>query len=472
MTVTAAEQYLLELINRARLDPEAEAERYNLALNAGLAAGTITSEAREVLAPNFLLEQSAQDHSDWMIANDTFAHEGDGGTSPGERIANAGYVFEGAWSWRENLAWSGTTGSLDLVAAVETHHEGLYRSAGHRENTFATDIREAGVAQVEGTFVDDAIPFNASVLTLNFARSGTAHFLTGVAYDDVNGDAFYGVGEGVGGITISTAAGDATTAAAGGYGITIAAGAWVAVTVSQGAATLATLDVDLTAGNVKLDLMYGTSGAPYLALSGSAALQSGIPDAVLLGVADLDLTGSAADNTLTGNAGSNVLRGAAGDDALHGGAGEDALLGGAGDDLLDGGAGRTVTWASRDSAAQPMETQADDLSGGAGNDQLLGGSGRDRLDGGAGDDVLEGGSGRDTFIFNGGNDVIVDFDDNVDQITIDRAALGLSDETVAEVLAMGRIEDRGVVFAFGDGDSLEISDLTSLDALENDIVLL
>ena len=39
MSLTAAEQYLLELINRARLDPVAESQRYGLTLNAGLPAG-------------------------------------------------------------------------------------------------------------------------------------------------------------------------------------------------------------------------------------------------------------------------------------------------------------------------------------------------------------------------------------------------------------------------------------------------
>ena len=41
MALTAAEQYLLELINRARLDPQAEADRYGVGLNSGLAGGRI-----------------------------------------------------------------------------------------------------------------------------------------------------------------------------------------------------------------------------------------------------------------------------------------------------------------------------------------------------------------------------------------------------------------------------------------------
>ena len=45
------EQYMLELINRARANPSAEASRYGIGLNDGLAAGTITTAAKQPLAP-------------------------------------------------------------------------------------------------------------------------------------------------------------------------------------------------------------------------------------------------------------------------------------------------------------------------------------------------------------------------------------------------------------------------------------
>ena len=60
MALTTAEQYLIELINRARLDPQAEAARYGLSLNAGLQGTVITAAALDPLAPNTLLEKSAQ----------------------------------------------------------------------------------------------------------------------------------------------------------------------------------------------------------------------------------------------------------------------------------------------------------------------------------------------------------------------------------------------------------------------------
>ena len=42
---TAREQYMLELINRARLDPKGEASRYGISLNEGVSSGNTISSA-------------------------------------------------------------------------------------------------------------------------------------------------------------------------------------------------------------------------------------------------------------------------------------------------------------------------------------------------------------------------------------------------------------------------------------------
>src|SRR4051794_36660045 len=69
---TDYEQYMLELLNRARSDPSAEAARLGISLNEGLASGTITSTSKQPLAFNANLIDAARNHSTWMIANDTF----------------------------------------------------------------------------------------------------------------------------------------------------------------------------------------------------------------------------------------------------------------------------------------------------------------------------------------------------------------------------------------------------------------
>src|SRR5437762_2409230 len=49
---TNAEQYLIELVNRARANPTAEAALFGISLNEGLTAGTISATAKQPLAIN------------------------------------------------------------------------------------------------------------------------------------------------------------------------------------------------------------------------------------------------------------------------------------------------------------------------------------------------------------------------------------------------------------------------------------
>src|SRR5688500_11676554 len=91
---TANEVLLVELINRARANPAAEASRLGIALNEGVPAeDTISTAAKQPLAINPYITDAARKHSQWMIDNDTFSHTGAGGTSPHQRMANAGYSF-------------------------------------------------------------------------------------------------------------------------------------------------------------------------------------------------------------------------------------------------------------------------------------------------------------------------------------------------------------------------------------------
>ena len=71
---SAQEQLMLELINRARMNPAAEAARQGITLNQGLAPGTISASPKQVLAMNNFLVLSADRHSNWMLVNDIFNH--------------------------------------------------------------------------------------------------------------------------------------------------------------------------------------------------------------------------------------------------------------------------------------------------------------------------------------------------------------------------------------------------------------
>ncbi|HBE16383.1 MAG TPA: hypothetical protein DEG17_05185 [Cyanobacteria bacterium UBA11149] len=75
---TAHEQYMLELVNRARLNPQAEVDRnpYVADLNEDLAPGTISNTPKQALAFNLQLIDAARQHSQWMLDTDTFFWSG------------------------------------------------------------------------------------------------------------------------------------------------------------------------------------------------------------------------------------------------------------------------------------------------------------------------------------------------------------------------------------------------------------
>ena len=197
---TAQEQLFLELINRARLDPAGEAARYGIDLNAGLTAGTISTAQKQVLTFNELLNDSADGHTAWMMSADKFQHAEcrRGNNRAGATDGGGGLqFFRIALNLGRKSCLGGSSAAIDANAYVLTLHKNLFLSAGHRSNTMKEGFKEIGVGATAGTFGG----YNSLVVTQNFAVSGPEAFVTGVAYNDTNGDNFYSVGEGQGGIT-------------------------------------------------------------------------------------------------------------------------------------------------------------------------------------------------------------------------------------------------------------------------------
>lgn len=264
---TAEEQFMLELINRARANPLDEAARLGLDLNEGLPPGTISPEPKPPLAFHPLLITAARAHSDWMLAQDVFSHEGADGSSPGDRMSAAGYVFSGAWTWGENIAWKGTTGLASPVQFTGDSHEGLFRSPGHRENLLNPDFDEVGIGVRTGVFTaSDGMTvrnYNAVMVTQNFARSAATPgpLVLGVVYRDANGDRFYSAGEGLAGVTVQPASGTyyAVTSTSGGFAFPApATSGTLAVTISgPGVPAPFTKTISLAPTNVKVDFEVG-----------------------------------------------------------------------------------------------------------------------------------------------------------------------------------------------------------------------
>ena len=337
------QQLFLELINRARLDPLGEAARFNLAdLNNGLAAGTISSAAKQVLAFNEFLYEAATEHNQYLIVNDIFAHEGQSTSdpfttrySPSDRIAMVGYgekfqLSNGSYGYSfgsgENLAWRGTTGTLDANAEVYLEHRDLFLSAGHRRNTLNANYEEIGVSAI----FDSAYQgFNALVTTQNFGyKLNSPVFVTGVVYTDTDNDNFYSIGESDAGRSVqllsgSTVLGTTATANAGGYQIqTTASGAVEIVYFGPGLVGDQGANFVLGASNVKFDLVDGNT----IQTNVSATLTRQGRNLTLLSIDNVNGTGNDYDNLIIGNRGNNILDGGVGNDTIFGGAGIDTVL--------------------------------------------------------------------------------------------------------------------------------------------------
>jgi hypothetical protein len=123
---TPAEQYLIELINRARQDPTGTAAAIGVPLNEGLAANTIAAGTRQPLAVNGFLTEAAQFHAAFLRAAAQVSLVGLNGSTPLARITGSGYPAGGTiQSSAENVigefglaGTGGGTGTLALTRAV------------------------------------------------------------------------------------------------------------------------------------------------------------------------------------------------------------------------------------------------------------------------------------------------------------------------------------------------------------------
>jgi hypothetical protein len=229
---SALEQYMLELVNAERAKAGAQP-----------------------LASNSTLNDAADTQSRWMIDSDTFSHTGAGGATPTDRMASAGYDFNGSWASAENIGWVSAHDPAGLQDEVQQLHANLMSSPGHHANLMNPDLREAGIGIADGDYKS----WDGVFVTQDFAKTSTGPFLTGVAFDDKDGDHSYGPGEGLGGIAVKATdesghVFETTTNDAGGYDLALGRGVYT-VTFSGGAVVESTHQVTIADANVKLDLV-------------------------------------------------------------------------------------------------------------------------------------------------------------------------------------------------------------------------
>jgi Ca2+-binding RTX toxin-like protein len=451
------EQYMVELYNWARANPSAAAAKYGVALNEGIAAGTISTAAKQPVAISPLLVDASRTFAQWMIDHDEFGHYVDG-SDPQSRMQAAGYTFGGSWEWGENLAMRSSSGSINATTTVAQEFADLYIDAGiagrgHRTNIFNASWKEIGSGVATGIYDG----WNALISAQDFAFSGSATYLTGVAYNDTSHDSFYTPGEQLGNVLVTairnsdSAKFSTATWASGGYSLALPAGTY---TVYAGGGSLGGYvrydNVVIGAQNVKRDfrpdLVNSTTGPGAGTTNATPSLVNGVltiastsnADTFAISVASgtlrvvrngttlrytasavkqiilsagdgndtitLDasvsvptsLRGGNGNDSIKGGSGADIIRGDDGIDTLFSGAGNDKVYGSAGDDFINGETGSDRIWGGADNDLLFGGSHSDILYGEAGVDTLFGQNQNDTLDGGAGADFMSGGADLDT----------------------------------------------------------------------------
>ncbi|GEM_PF-2465182 len=250
---SVAAQLHLEAINRARANPQAEAQR--LGLSSPSEGGVnISNTPQPPLAMNALLTQSAQGHSDDMAQQNYFNHTAQDGRTPFDRMQAAGYRFASA---AENIA--ATSYGSDITERSLLMYKDLFIDAnvsnrGHRVNILSSTYTEIGIGLANGKFLS----YNGTYLTTDFARPINAQpQVLGVVYADKNGDGAYSAGEALSGVTVTAQETSASTqtASAGGYSLPLSNGDYSLV-FSHPTLGRTERRISIAGQNLKVDILH------------------------------------------------------------------------------------------------------------------------------------------------------------------------------------------------------------------------
>ncbi|MEX0325588.1 MAG: CAP domain-containing protein, partial [Puniceicoccaceae bacterium] len=278
------EQALVELINRARADANAEALRlanttdqdvldaicfFGVNLPEMINQFATLPQSLPPLSIHSELTQMARLHSQDMLDNIFQGHTSSdsppapysAGDSLSDRAAEFVYPYtslgENVYAYSKSDYYGHASFEIDWGFDAL----GMQSPPEHRETIHNASYREVGIGIVKGTNSTESQTVGPMLMTQVFGepQSGSP-FITGVAYYDLNANGFYDAGEGLGGLTVSTeeTTAWALTANSGGYSIPVPSDGSYTVTFSGLGITPQTTVVNVASGeNVKQDFAIG-----------------------------------------------------------------------------------------------------------------------------------------------------------------------------------------------------------------------
>ena len=281
----ALEQYMLELINRMRMNPGAE---YDILVNSsnsdnqsalGYFKDNLTQlkSQRDKLKPaqpvawSNQLHDSAVAHTQLMIANDEQSHNFPNQPSLGDSIRNTGYQFttvaENIYAYGSSVFESHGAFAIDWGDDDNNPNNGygtgIQNPPAHRNAIMSNNYREVGI----GILREDnpSTRVGSLLTTQHFANSqqlenNQESWLLGAAFLDIDNDNFYSLGEGLSNVTLNISGVSnpsfqrkLNTLTAGGYQTLLSPGTYRIEFVANGK-TFQTSNVTIDNENVKLDL--------------------------------------------------------------------------------------------------------------------------------------------------------------------------------------------------------------------------
>jgi len=288
---TGQEQFMLQLLNEARTNPAAAAQQigsnitpdvqatlnyYNINLQATENA-IASAQSQPPLAWSNLLAAAAQGHSQDMANTQVQSHTGSNGSSPQERMQQAGYnniasSAENAFAYGSTVQQAMQAFLIDWGVSNTGHRANIQQPGVSAQNAY----RDVGIGIVQ----TNSTTFGPLVITQDFASQNNEQAqLVGVAYYNNSGTNFYAPGEGQAGLQIDAvnqATGQVTstqTWSSGGYELSLAPGQYTIVTSLNNQVFQTT---NVTVGNVNIEQDFVLSN-PWQGGSRSAAIAAAQP---------------------------------------------------------------------------------------------------------------------------------------------------------------------------------------------------
>lgn len=220
---TDQEQLFLERLNDARSDPPAYGRAIGLDLSNVAPAPP--------LAFNSLLIQAAKLHSEDMNRRNFLEHRNPDGEDAGQRMHRAGFDWQ---TWGESIAGGYGYSTVEAALRGLIIDNGV-PGEGHRRHLLAIDEFYRSQNQVGIGIVQNGSGEWRNYYTIDTAKGPDVRlFITGVVFDDRNGNGAWEPGEGLGGVTITVSGvGSTQTWSTGGYSFQVNPGIYT-ITASGG----------------------------------------------------------------------------------------------------------------------------------------------------------------------------------------------------------------------------------------------